>query len=345
MFTCMHGCGKSRRRDGLRACCRLLLWRCAPACVAQDFGDTPYVQTPQNVVDKMLRGRQGRTGGLRDRSRLGRRAHGHHRRQEIRRARLRRRSRPATGEAGQRARGQGRRGRPRGVLRARSLRNRLQAGDRGHDLSAARSQPDGAPQAARDAQARHAHRVPRLRHGRMAAGPRVWCSMRPTSRSGATRKARCSIWVVPAKAAGKWRWQLPGGGKPHVFELALNQKFQHVEGTLAVDGRKAAIEDAKLAGAWSAFRPPWPTTAPPRVINSPAAFPRIRSRGRRGSCGIRRSSVTHGTPRAPSIGNRRTRRCRLRSPRPRVTDEKRLRNRRGVDGARAGRSGASAVPL
>src|SRR5512136_949619 len=26
----------------------------AGAAVAQDFGDTPYVQTPQNVVDRML---------------------------------------------------------------------------------------------------------------------------------------------------------------------------------------------------------------------------------------------------------------------------------------------------
>ena len=26
----------------------------AAAAVAQDFGDTPYVQTPQNIVDKML---------------------------------------------------------------------------------------------------------------------------------------------------------------------------------------------------------------------------------------------------------------------------------------------------
>ena len=75
----------------------------------------------------------------------------------------------------------------------------------------------------------------------------------PDKPVGRDQKSKVFYWVVPAKAAGKWRWQLPGGGKPQVFELALNQNFQHIEGTLAVDGRKAAIENAKLAGAVVSF--------------------------------------------------------------------------------------------
>src|SRR5215212_533598 len=34
-------------------CAALIAFAIAPA-TAQDYGDTPYVQTPQNVVDKML---------------------------------------------------------------------------------------------------------------------------------------------------------------------------------------------------------------------------------------------------------------------------------------------------
>lgn len=75
----------------------------------------------------------------------------------------------------------------------------------------------------------------------------------PDKPVGRDQKSKVFYWVVPAKASGKWRWQLPGGGKPQVLELALNQKFQHIEGTLAVDGRKAGIENAKLAGAAISF--------------------------------------------------------------------------------------------
>ena len=48
--------------------------------------------TPQEVVERMLRDRQGRSAGLPDRPRLGRRPHRGDRGKEIRRARFRRRS-------------------------------------------------------------------------------------------------------------------------------------------------------------------------------------------------------------------------------------------------------------
>jgi hypothetical protein len=48
------------------------------------------------------------------------------------------------------------------------------------------------------------------------------------------------LYIVPAKVAGTW--QLPGG------ELKLDQKFQTVSGTYAVDGANASIEKGRLDG-------------------------------------------------------------------------------------------------
>jgi hypothetical protein len=56
------------------------------------------------------------------------------------------------------------------------------------------------------------------------------------------------FWVVPAKVAGSWQWQLTVGGKPQSYELALEQKFQVITGTLRVNGRALKLADAKLRG-------------------------------------------------------------------------------------------------
>ena len=66
---------------------------------------------------------------------------------------------------------------------------------------------------------------------------------------GRDQTSKVFYWVVPARAAGRWMWQSAGEtGAPRAFELALNQNFQKVEGTLSADGKTAPIEDAKLVG-------------------------------------------------------------------------------------------------
>ena len=71
----------------------------------------------------------------------------------------------------------------------------------------------------------------------------------PDKPVGRDRKSKVFYWVVPAKAAGKWRWRaVAGSTPPRDFELALNQNFQKVEGTLGAGGRSVAIEEAKLSG-------------------------------------------------------------------------------------------------
>src|SRR3546814_1210208 len=51
-----------------------------------------------------------------------------------------------------------------------SLSDRFQGGDRRHPLSAGNLEREAAPEAARRVEARHAHRQPRLHHGRMETG-------------------------------------------------------------------------------------------------------------------------------------------------------------------------------
>src|SRR5262245_38088169 len=59
----------------------------------------------------------------------------------------------------------------------------------------------------------------------------------PGKTVGIGQKSKVFYWVVPGVAAGKWRWQLKQGGKVEDWELALNQNFQKLEGTLIVAGR------------------------------------------------------------------------------------------------------------
>ena len=60
-------------------------------------------------------------------------------------------------------------------------------------------------------------------------------------------KSDVFLWIVPANAAGRWRWQF-AGGEAGVFEAAFTQTFQMLEGGVRVDGRDAKLASAKLSG-------------------------------------------------------------------------------------------------
>ena len=71
----------------------------------------------------------------------------------------------------------------------------------------------------------------------------------PGKSVGRDQKSKVFYWVVPARAAGRWMWKSAVDGKtPSTFELALNQNFQKVEGKLTVDGKPAALENVTLVG-------------------------------------------------------------------------------------------------
>lgn len=49
------------------------------------------------------------------------------------------------------------------------------------------------------------------------------------------------LWVVPAKIAGKWQGQMTVGGKETPYELAIDQQFQILEGTLRMGNDTASL--------------------------------------------------------------------------------------------------------
>jgi hypothetical protein len=66
--------------------------------------------------------------------------------------------------------------------------------------------------------------------------------------SGAGGDSEIYLWVVPARVAGDWRWELPLRGKPQTYAVTLSQTFQMVSGSVAVNGRAVPLQNAKLAG-------------------------------------------------------------------------------------------------
>jgi len=75
----------------------------------------------------------------------------------------------------------------------------------------------------------------------------------PDKPVGRDKKSKVFYWVVPANAAGKWRWELPLAGKPAVFELMVAQNFQVITGNATVDGRALTFSKARLTGEEIAF--------------------------------------------------------------------------------------------
>lgn len=65
---------------------------------------------------------------------------------------------------------------------------------------------------------------------------------------GAGGRSDIYFWVVPAKTAGAWQWQLQVSGKPQAYELTLEQKFQSISGSARVGGRSVKLQNARLSG-------------------------------------------------------------------------------------------------
>lgn len=65
---------------------------------------------------------------------------------------------------------------------------------------------------------------------------------------GAGGDSEIYFWVVPAKLAGTWRWELPLRGKPQAYTITLSQSFQTVSGHAAAGGRTAPLSNVRLSG-------------------------------------------------------------------------------------------------
>ena len=75
----------------------------------------------------------------------------------------------------------------------------------------------------------------------------------PDKPVGRDKKSKIFYWVIPANAAGKWRWDLPVAGRPAVFEMTVAQNFQMITGNAALDGRALKVSRAALSGDAVAF--------------------------------------------------------------------------------------------
>jgi len=62
------------------------------------------------------------------------------------------------------------------------------------------------------------------------------------------------FWVVPANVTGEWAVTVRAGAKPQVYALRLTQKFQFAEGSIGPGGTRAALADVKLEGPRLSFK-------------------------------------------------------------------------------------------
>jgi hypothetical protein len=61
------------------------------------------------------------------------------------------------------------------------------------------------------------------------------------------------LWIVPARVAGGWEWELSIAGQRVRYSAILEQHFQKVEGVGRAGNRREVFEDVRLRGADLAF--------------------------------------------------------------------------------------------
>jgi SAM-dependent methyltransferase len=65
---------------------------------------------------------------------------------------------------------------------------------------------------------------------------------------GRSQKSKVLFWVVPDIVAGRWTWNVDSGGKSLPVELDVQQNFQKLEATAKFDGRVIPVEQVTLTG-------------------------------------------------------------------------------------------------
>ncbi|HSC93548.1 MAG TPA: class I SAM-dependent methyltransferase [Burkholderiales bacterium] len=59
---------------------------------------------------------------------------------------------------------------------------------------------------------------------------------------------RVAMWIVPARVAGNWSWELTLGGQRVPYGAVMEQRFQAVEGVVRAGSRRELLHDVKLRG-------------------------------------------------------------------------------------------------
>jgi hypothetical protein len=61
------------------------------------------------------------------------------------------------------------------------------------------------------------------------------------------------MWIVPAKVAGGWQWNLTFNGRRVPYSIVLEQQFQKIEGVARAGTRREVLESATLRGTGITF--------------------------------------------------------------------------------------------
>jgi hypothetical protein len=64
---------------------------------------------------------------------------------------------------------------------------------------------------------------------------------------------RAYFWVVPASVAGTWMLEVTGGGASEKLEMTLEQRYQKLEGTVALGNMLGGLREPRLRGFEIAF--------------------------------------------------------------------------------------------
>lgn len=107
----------------------------------------------------------------------------------------------------------------------------------------------------------------------------------PGKSVGRGQRSKVLYWVVPDQVAGRWMWTMDGGGKSRTVELLLKQNYQKLDASALLDGRPLAVEQARLTG---------------RRVEFTLALPE----GRMVFIGDRSAQLLEGEMRAAGAGNK-----------------------------------------
>lgn len=232
--------------QALRAGAALLMCAFVSQAAAQDFGDTPYVQTPQVVVDAMLEtAKVGRNDYVID---LG----SGDGRMVITAAKKRG------------ARGFGVDLDKRLVALANANARKAGVADRAKFYARDLFETDLSP-----ATVLTIYLLPEVNlmtRGRILAlkpGTRVvshdygmgdwppdleYEMDAPGKTVGRNQRSKVLYWVVPDRMAGRWLWSVTVDGRKQSVEVLLKQNYQKLEATATLDGRALPVESATMSG-------------------------------------------------------------------------------------------------
>jgi hypothetical protein len=70
----------------------------------------------------------------------------------------------------------------------------------------------------------------------------------PEKYGGAGGKSDIYLWIIPARVAGTWEWQMPVRGRSVRYGAQLVQTFQMISGSASAEGRRVALQNARLRG-------------------------------------------------------------------------------------------------